>query len=334
MSIKEIQKLTGFSYSTISRVLNGKAREFRISEETCRKILEAAEKLQYRPNILARSLRLRKSMTIGLIVPDIQNPFFGELSWRIERLLREHGYSTILCNTNEVPENEEFYLKVLVDRQVDGIIIAPIHTQEWEYLESIQRETSVVLIDRIFYETSLPWVTSDNTLAAEAMSDRLIRLGYRRIAYLGGTPDTYINTARYEGYKRSLEKHAISLDPDIILFQGYSTEAGEKMMSVIWERDPEVRAVFCVNNLVFLGALRVVQRREQKDREYVMMAAFDIARYCHIFKRPLVCANQDLQKLANECVGLLLERINGKIRDNAHFILPIQVSEHRTGRVP
>ena len=91
MSLKEIKGITGFSYSTISRVINGKAEEFRISEETVQVILDAAEKLNYRPNILARSLRLRKTMTIGLIVSDIQNPFFGELASRIERLLRQHG---------------------------------------------------------------------------------------------------------------------------------------------------------------------------------------------------------------------------------------------------
>ena len=140
MSIKDIQKLTGYSYSTISRVLNGKAKEFRISDETCRKILEAAKTVNYRPNILARSLRLKKTMSIGLIVSDIRNPFFGELSSKIEVRMRESGYSTILCNTNEIPENEEFYLQVLMDRKVDGIITAPTHKEEWDRLEEIRKD--------------------------------------------------------------------------------------------------------------------------------------------------------------------------------------------------
>lgn len=329
MSIKKIQEVTGFSYSTISRVLNGKAKEFRISDETCQAILEAAEKLDYRPNILARSLRLRKTNTIGLIVPDIQNPFFGELSWRIERLLREHGYSTILCNTNEIPENEEFYLKVLVDRQVDGIIISPIHTEEWEDLESIQKDTAIVLIDRIFYGTDLPWVTSNNTVAAEGVTDELIKRGYKRIAYLGGTPDTYINAVRFEGYHNALKKNSIRLLKKIVLFKGYSPEAGEEMMRLVLERAPDIEAVFCVNNLVFLGAMKVVQQHELKSGKYIMMCAFDIGRYCSIFKRPLICANQDLQKLANEAVSLLIDRIDKKARNDNQLILPIQVDSHR-----
>lgn len=329
MSIKEIQKITGFSYSTISRVLNGKAKEFRISQTTCRLILDAAEKLGYRPNILARGLRLKKSMTIGLIVPDIQNPFFGELAWRIERLLRGHGYSTILCNSDEIPANEEFYLKVLVDRQVDGIVIAPIHTEEWKDLEAIRRETSIVLVDRIFYRTDLPWVTSDNTRAAEELTSELIKLGYSRIAYLGGTPDTYINRVRFQGYKTAIEKHGIPLDPSIIFFQGYSPEAGEVMVEKLLARAPGIEAVFCVNNLVFLGAMRVVQQVETRTQCQFLMAAFDIRPFCGIFKRPLICANQDLQRLANVVVSLLIDTVNGHPREEKQIVLPILVDKHR-----
>ncbi len=329
MSIKEIKKITGFSYSTISRVLNGKAKEFRISDKTCRTILETAEKLDYRPNILARSLRLQKTMTIGLIVPDIQNPFFGELASRIERLLRQHGYSTILCNTNEIQENEEFYLKLLVDRKVDGIILAPIHTEEWNYLEKISKETSVVLVDRIFYNTGLSWVTSDNTLAAERMTKELINLEYRRIAFLGGIPDTYINSVRYEGYQNALRKNFLNVDKDLMLFQGYSTESGEIMMHIIVEREFDVEAVFCVNNLVFLGAMKIVQEHEKKTNQPILMAAFDISHYCDLFKRPLVCANQDLVKLANSVVALLISKINEVPNTDHHLILPMLVEKYR-----
>jgi len=329
MSIKEMQKLTGYSYSTISRVLTGKAKEFRISDETARVIIEAAEKLNYRPNILARSLRLKKSTTIGLIVPDIQNPFFGELASRIERLLRQYDYSLILCNANEIPENEEFYLKVLLDRQVDGIIIAPIHTQEWDYLESIRKETTVILIDRIFYETELPWVTSDNTLAAEAVITELIKLGYNRIAYLGGTPESYINAVRFQGYQNAMKKHSLPVDDNIVLFKGYSNEAGEEMMQKLLDKEPDINTVFCVNNIIFFGAMKVVQKHEKKSKRYIMMSAFDIGPYCHLFKRPLVCANQDLRKLANSTVSLLMDKINNSPRKDNQLILPISIEKYR-----
>ena len=331
MSIKKIHEMTGFSYSTISRVLNGKSKEFRISEETCRSIIQAAEELNYRPNILARSLRLKKTHTMGLIVSDIQNPFFGELAWRIEKLLREHGYSTILCNTNEIPENEEFYLKVLVDRQVDGIIISPIHTEEWKDMETIRKETPIVLIDRIFYETDLPWVTSDNTRAAEEVMETFLAMDYRRIAYLGGTPDTYINSVRYQGYLNALKNHGLSLDDSLVVFRGYSIQDGREMMQELLNSSTKFDAVFCVNNLVFLGALSVVQtyELEHKLEDYQVLAAFDILRYCSIFKRPMICANQDFQKLADSAVSLIMDEINGTPQNSKQLTIPIRVGKHR-----
>lgn len=329
MSIKQIHELTGFSNSTISRVLNGKAEEFRISKETEAAILEVAKKLNYRPNILARGLRLRKTMKIGLIVPDIQNPFFGELAWRIEKLLREHGYSTILCNTNELPENEEFYLRVLVDRQVDGIIISPISTREWGEMESVRKETEVVLIDRIFYDTDIPWVTSENLEAAENLTSALIEQGYSRIAYLGGTPHTYIDNRRFQGYKNALRNHSIPLVDDIVFFEGYSIRSGESMMCSLLKRDPEIPAVLCVNNLVFLGAMKCVQQHEIKTGQSIMMAAFDIDRYCNIFKRPILCACQDMEKLAESAVFLLKDGINQEPRSEIHITIPIRIDKHR-----
>jgi len=329
MTIKSIQALTGFSYSTISRVVNGKAKEYRISDETSERILKAAEQLNYRPNILARGLRLKKTMTIGLIVSDIQNPFFGELGSGIERELRSHGYSTILCNANEVAENEEFYLRVLVDRNVDGIIIVPIQTEEWSYLETLGKTTPVVLMDRTFYHTELPWVTSENAGAAEVMADRLIAAGHERIAYLGGTPQSYITDVRFNGYRRSLERHGIALDPGLVFSAGYSIKAGREMMAAALERNPGLRAAFCVNNLVFQGAMKVVQQAEMSGGPAVLMAAFDIKAYCDVIQRPLVCANQDVETIALTAVNLILDRINDRPSERSHVIVPINVATHR-----
>lgn len=332
MGIKNIQQMTGFSYSTISRVISGKSQDFRISEKTQKIILDAAAKINYRPNILARSLRLKKTLTIGLIVSDIQNPFFGELASRIEREFRSHGYSTILCNAGENPENEEFYLKILIDRHVDGIIISPIQTEEWGYLENIGKQTPIVLLDRIFYHTELPWVTSENTRASEAMVRRIVALGHKRIAYLGGTPDTYINNVRFKGFQKALEESGIEPDPDILFSVGYSVEAGEAMMAAALEKDPELRAAFCVNNLVFFGAMKVVQKSEMSGGPGIMMAAFDIGPYCNIFKRPMICAHQNVQTMATTAVNLILDKINDRPSEKSHVIVPIHVEGHRLAK--
>jgi len=332
MSIKKIKEITGFSYSTISRVVNGKAKEFRISDKTCKAIQDAAESLNYRPSILARGLRLKKTYMIGLLVSDIKNPFFGEIASRIETRLRRYDYSTILCNTNEVPENEEFYLQILVDRHVDGIIIVPTHSEEWKYFEQIGEEIPIVLLDRILYQSRLPWVTSDNAQAAEVMTEKLLEMGYKRIAYLGGPYGTYINNVRYRGFKTAMEKAALPIDEDIVFFKGYSVSAGEEMMSSVLKIDPTIEAVFCVNNMVFLGAMQKVQEHEIQNDVSIMMAGFDIRRYCKIFKRPLLCANQDLEKVAEAAVNLLMDKINKKYNPQNQVIVPVIVSSHRLNK--
>ncbi len=329
MSLKKIHEMTGFSYSTISRVISGKAKEFRISVDTCKAILDAAENLNYRPNLLAQSLRLKKTYTIGLILSDIQNPFFGDLASKIERQLRKHGYSTILCNAGEDQENEEFYLNLLVDRQVDGIILVPIQAEEWDYLEKLSIDIPVVLMDRVFSQTELPWVTSDNMRAAQAVTEELISLGYQQIAFLGGIPKTYINTARFQGFKKALEKHSVQIDDNIILFKGYGTTDGEEMMKEVLQKKPDIDAVFCVNNLVFLGAMKVIQESEIRGGSSMMITAFDIGRYCNSFKRPLICANQDIDVIGETAVQLLMNQITDSPGKKNHVIVPIDVCKYR-----
>jgi len=333
MSIKEIKTITGFSAATISRVLSGKAKEFRISERTSRKIFAAAETLDYRPNILAQSLRLRKTKTIGLIVSDIQNPFFGKMASRLERLLRQHGYSTILCNTNEIPENEEFYLKILVDRQVDGIIIAPIHTKEWPYLENLCKDTQVILIDRIFYRTDLPYVTSANTQAAEQVTRDLVDLGHRKIAFLGGPSDSYITRVRFLGYETTIKKVFGEIDHGLIRFKGYSIEAGEEMMENLLELRSDVEAVFCVNNLVYFGAVKVANQFEVECQRRLMMAGFDIGEYCNLCPRPIISADQSIEEMANSAVNLLLDRIARREPLRNQVVIPVTVNKTRLEKI-
>lgn len=329
MSIKEIENITGFSTTTISRVLSGKSKEFRIADATSRNILQAAKKLHYRPNILARSLRLKKTMTIGLIVSDIQNPFFGELASRIENLCRQHGYSTILCNTNEIPKNEELYLKILVDRHVDGIIITPIHTKEWAHMKSFVQNTPIILIDRIFLNTDLPWVTSENMPAAESLTEELLGLGYRRIAFLGGTRGTYITNVRCEGYLNAHKKYGLKTNKNLMLFKGYSKDAGEAMMLEILNRSPDIEAVVCVNNLVFIGAIKAVNELELKHQKRVMMAGFDINEFCATSRRPVISANQNLSEMTRSTVMMLLTQISGSKIAEKHMTIPISIIKYR-----
>jgi LacI family transcriptional regulator len=134
---------------------------------------------------------------------------------------------------------------------------------------------------------------------------------------------------RFSGYRKALEQYSLPVDERIIFFEGYSPEAGEKMMATLLAREPDTRAVFCVNNLVFIGAMKVVQEHEIETGRSIMMAAFDIDLYCEIFKRPLLCARQDQEKLASSAVALLIDGIRNSAGPDRHVIVPIGVGRHR-----
>jgi LacI family transcriptional regulator len=159
----------------------------------------------------------------------------------------------------------------------------------------------------------------------------LVRSGFTRIAFLGGTDETYINAMRYAGYRKALEKAGLPPDARVIFFGGYSQEAGEKMMAALLEHDPETRAVVCVNNLVFIGAMKAVQKHEVETGRSIMMAAFDINPYCEIFKRPLLCASQNQERLAVEAVSLLIDGIRHTPRPDKQVVVPVRVGRYRLG---
>lgn len=329
MTIKRIHELSGFSESTISRVLNGKTKEFRISQKTADKIQQIADLLNYRPNRLAKSLRLKKTMTMGLIISDILNPFWGEIASWIEKLFRQHGYSTILCNSNENLKNEDFYLKVLEDLHVDGIIISPFHTEEWAFMKSLRDNTPIVLIDRIFKNTTLPWVICENTCASEIMIDEMIKLGYRRIAYLGGIQDSYINNVRYKGFQNAFNKHSVGIDENIVLFQEkYCPENDIKGIQNLFDKNTDIEAIFCVNNLVLFRVLKVIKIWEAKNKRQLLLSAFDVGRFINLIDRPLIYADQDVNKVAESAVNLLLAQIEGRDIKNYQIVLPFHIKKH------
>ena len=160
-----ISERTGFSISTVSRVLSGKGKKYRISQKTIDYIKEVARSCNYTPNLIAQSLRTRKTNTIGLAIPNIDNPFFATMSGVIINHLRKKGYNVILSDTMESESNETEVINSFVSRNVDAIIVVPVGSSS-SYLESIAETVPVVLIDRYFENTKLPYVCTDNYISS------------------------------------------------------------------------------------------------------------------------------------------------------------------------
>lgn len=194
-----ISEKTGYSVSTVSRVLSGKAEKYRISREAAELIKEEARRCHYQPNFVAQALRTRKSQTIGLIVPGIDNPFFATLASVINTLLASRGYHTLLADSREDVAEEAASLEAFRRRNVEGIIAVPVASSP-ELHEEIGKSVPMVLIDRYFESSSLPYVCTDNYAGAVMATRYLLDRGYRRILAVQGVPSSMPNRERVRGF--------------------------------------------------------------------------------------------------------------------------------------
>ena len=186
INIKELASRLNVSVTTVSRVLNGKAKQYRIKEETEKKIKKTAEELNYAPNRFARSLKLDRSETIGVIVPDISNPFFAEIFKNIEKGFKKLGYAVFVGDSNDKTQQEIDLINQFVSRKVDGLVIAPVGLTSLHLTEVFNSGVPIVLIDRSFKDISLPAVTSNNYQGAFDATEELVRNGHRHLAIIQG----------------------------------------------------------------------------------------------------------------------------------------------------
>ncbi|MBK9381516.1 MAG: LacI family DNA-binding transcriptional regulator [Chitinophagaceae bacterium] len=211
VTIQSMAKTLGVSVTTISRVLNGLGEQFRISKKTIELVTTTADKLNYRPNNIAKGLRLKKSSTIGLILPDITNTWFAQLALGIEKEARKHHYNIFLCNSNDDIKVEKKSIALLQSWMVDGIIIAPIGLESEHLQKASKSGTPLVLIDRFFEGVNLPYISSNDFEGSLEATQYLINYGHKKIACFQGIVGTSPNNQRVNGYKQALKKNKIPL---------------------------------------------------------------------------------------------------------------------------
>ena len=197
-TLKDVALRAGVHPSTVSRVLR-KQENLKILESTKRKIFDAVKELNYQPDFTARALRMKKSFTIGLIVPDIGNPFFSRIARSIEQLGFEKGYTVIVCNTDEDQEKENSYVSHLLSRGIDGLIMVPAQDSDDTVRTVMEKELPLVLIDRIFENIETNAVISNNSEAAYNAVKHFAELGHQKVAFLRGRSNIYTMAKRYEG---------------------------------------------------------------------------------------------------------------------------------------
>lgn len=318
VTLKDIGKEIGVSATTVSRALNNKPD---ISYETKQKIKEVAKRLGYSPNALARSLKAKKTSSIGVLIADIADPFFAPVVKGIENTAREMGYSIILCDTGEEYEQEKLALQMMLEKRVDGLLITPSQTEYGDILELKRKKIPFVLLGRHFDLVESDYVTTDDIKGAFSVTDYLIKKSHKKILFINGP--NYISSAkeRLVGYKRALQEHAILFDKSLVKEGALKMEDGYRIMNEILSARTKFTAVFAYCDFVILGVMQALEEAKLKIPEDIAIVGYDDVAFARFLQVPLTTVHIPKYELGKEAMKLLKKKIEGEIQEPQSVIL-------------
>ena len=320
-TIVSISERTGFSVSTVSRVLNGKAELARISKSTVEAIQEEAKRCNYRPSLLAKGLRTSKTDTIGLVIPSMENLYFANLASTIIRDARAYGYTTVTVDTMEDEHNERNGIESLLARNVDGIIVTPCG-QDPEWLENINRNIApVVLIDRYFNATELSYVCTDNYQGGYEATRYLLNNGHENILCIQGTPYSMPVRERVRGYIDALRDKGLDARARIV-GDSFSIQNGYLETKLALNSPSRPTAIFALSNTILLGALKAVREMKLRIPDDISLVSFDNYDYLDYLDPAVTRVGQPSDEIGAQAMEILLQRIAGETGGEEQRRLP------------
>ncbi|MDC7746582.1 MULTISPECIES: LacI family DNA-binding transcriptional regulator [Rhizobium] len=307
-TVKDVAEYAGVSVGTVSRVLSG---EVAVKPMLREKVSAAISALGYRPNVTARALRTSRTDVIGLVVPDITNPFFAQLAASVERAALECGHSLMLASSHNDREAEQSHVFAFLDRSVRGIIVVASSDGSGLHLEGA---VPIISLDRRF--GTFPLVSTNHAQAAALMADHLYGLGHRHIAYIAGPPDTEAGRMRKEGFVGRIDRFGKKGEPvELELAYGkFDYESGEKIARDLLSRPPQGRptAIAAASDQQAIGALRAARDLKIDVPRKLSVTGFDDISLANLVVPRLTTIRQPADTLARRAVALLLEEPPGK----------------------
>lgn len=313
-SLNDIAEHLGVSKTLVSFVLNGRGKEYRISDDICQKVMDAAKEMNYQPNRIAQGLRTGKTNTIGLIIADIANPFFGKLGREIEQEAARNGYSVIFCSSDENPEKSGQQIAMLQQNQVDGYIISPPMNSESQIRALSKGRTPFVLIDRYFPEIECNYIVVDNFEAAYRATSHLLKLGRRKIANITVNLDLVNMKDRTEGYKKALLDYSVPVDENLVKVLPFShdnKDITQAINELVGNREEmKADAIVFSTSKIGLNGIECISSLGLKIPDDIAIVSFDNADAYKICVSPVTVVAQPLQEIGKKAVQILLEKIN------------------------
>ena len=315
---EDVARKAGVSVATVSRVLNDSPH---VSAAVRRKVLRAAKSLNYQPNRTAQRLRAKRSHVIGLVISDIQNPFFTSVVRGIEDVAYKHDYSVVLCNSDEDPEKERLYINVMRAEAVAGVILASTTETNPLVADLFDHDIPVVAIDRRIKDKRVDSVLAANTQGAFQAVSHLIALGHRRIGFVGLPLTRTTGKERYDGYARALREHGLPVSRQLVRIADAKQQGGHQRTVDLMTERPSITALFVANNLMTLGALGAIRERGMKIPDDISVVGFDDMPWATLLEPPLTAVAQPTYELGQRAAELLLERLKQPQKPATHIEL-------------
>lgn len=322
--LKAVASLAGVSIATVSRVLNGNPL---VKDETRLAVQKAIKTTGYRPNRVAQRLRsaTRNRKLIGLLIPDIQNPFYVDVIRGIEEYAYAHGSAVVIGNFSQDQKKEKRYIDILRSESVDGFIVAPHHGRD-EYVEELLNDgQAVVCIDRGVTGLNVDVVKSDNEHGAFIAIEHLVKVGHKRIAHITGDPSIPTTHERIAGYRAALEKYGLPVDETIIQGRESNFKSGAEIAAALLDLPEPPTAIFTGNNLLTLGALETIHKRGVLIPGQVAIVGFDDMYWANSLNPPLTAIRQHGFEMGQRAIELLYQRILHPARLPAHVVIKTEL---------
>lgn len=315
----ELAAKLNLSISTVSRALS---RPDLVAPHTRELIIKAAVRYDYRPNGIARSLRKGRTQTIGLVVSDIQNPFYASVTRAVERVAATHGYTLVICNADENTDNETRALHLLDDMKIAGIIHGSTGKTQ-AILEALSlKRIPIVDIDRVSGLDEADTILVDNTRGAALAAEHLLALGHRRIAIITGPQHLTTGAERLAGFRNALDDANVPIEPDYLKIGDFREASGYGATVELLKLSTPPTALFVANNEMMAGALSALQERQVRVPERISLISFDDVRWARYVNPPLTVIAQPTEEIGTLAAKLLFERLAGRTRKVAYNLEP------------
>lgn len=283
ITIKDISKIAGVSPKTVSRIINN---DIYVREETKKKVLEIIEKYDYVPNIAARSLVINRTNTLGLIVPNLENPFFSRLSRGVIQTAEQNNYSVIVCESRFDREIGEKYLRMLIERGVDGLLIASLDLDNIFVNKLISIKKPFVLLTCRLDMPGINYVIADDCKAGREVVEYLIRLGHKNIAFLKG-PDVYSSNERFIAYKAVMEEHGLKIKDYFITETALDKKDAYKVTLELLKEHKDITAILGHNDYATIGIIKAINELNLKIPKDISVIGYDDIDIAELFSVPL-----------------------------------------------